>query len=92
MKTLTQKFFLGCNMNKLIKKLKILGIILGVLILCGIFYNVFIVYRNKSILKPIVYFIVNHSLNNDCKKASDCNELRPLPKPLQNKKIVFKDL
>ena len=40
--------------------------------------------------KEVGYFLVNHSLNNRCSyKKSGCDELRPFPKALQDKKIVF---
>jgi hypothetical protein len=71
------------------KILKVLGIIFGVLLIYGIGFNLFVHYRFK--FKPIVAIIVNLNLSNSCQSRSSCNEIRPLPKPLQGKKIVFND-
>lgn len=70
------------------KILKIIGIIVGVLILGGIVWNIFIHYRFR--FKPVVSFIVNYRLTHSCDGGkSGCDEIRPIPKHLQNKKIVF---
>lgn len=70
------------------KILKIIGVIFGVLILGGIAWNIFIRYRFH--FKPVVSFIVNYRLIHSCDDLkSGCDEIRPIPKPLQNKKIIF---
>ncbi|HAT68776.1 MAG: hypothetical protein A2481_00905 [Candidatus Yonathbacteria bacterium RIFOXYC2_FULL_47_9] len=69
------------------KKLKIAGVILGILLLFGAGQSLFITYRFH--LKPIVNFMVNHWLTNSCNNQKGCTEVRPLPGLLQGKKIVF---
>lgn len=70
------------------KILKIIGIIAGVLLLGGIAWNMFVHYRFH--FKPVVSFIVNYRLIHSCDDLkSGCDEIRPIPKPLQNKKIIF---
>lgn len=71
------------------RKIKIIAIVVGFFMIYSITLNVIVKNRNKSNFKPIVSFIVNHSLTNNCNNKNSCDELRPLPKILQNKKIVF---
>ncbi len=47
------------------------------------------VVNNRTHFKPLVDFLVNSSLSKSCAGRAGCKELRPLPKPFQNKKIVF---
>ena len=71
------------------KRLKILGLIFGVLIILSLTWNSFVHFRFH--FKPIVNFLVKISLENSCKGKSDCEEFRPLPKIFQGKKIVFNE-
>ena len=57
------------------------------MIFYSVSYNVFIYYRLQ--LRPVVDFMIKNLASRSCYIKSDCNEIRKIPKILQNKKIVF---
>ena len=73
------------------KILKIAGFIFLLMIAHSASWRFLVENRYKPSLRPVISFLVNMSLNKNCNKKSDCSELRLLPKPFQNKKIVFDD-
>lgn len=78
-------------MKNIIKNTKIILIIICLLGVSYISSNFVFNNRNKSFLEPMISFIVKYSLSDDCAGRHSCDELRPLPKNLQNKKIIFND-
>jgi hypothetical protein len=70
------------------KTIKIFCVIILVLFLYNLSIGILVDFSKSN--KSLENFIVSFSLKNSCIFGkSGCDELRPLPKPLQNKKIVF---
>lgn len=75
--------------KKSTKMMKIFGVIIGLFVIYIIAFGIIVSNRTKSSFRPIISSIVRSNLKDNCNKSPDCDELRPIPKILQNKKIVF---
>jgi hypothetical protein len=71
------------------KKIIILTFIFIVITL--FLFSTLILTSNRKFFKPVIDFIVENSLEDSCNGRSNCKEIRPLPKILQNKRIIFND-
>ena len=70
------------------KALKIFAILIGVLLIYSFGFTALVYLSRYS--KPLAGFLITTHLKYSCSSwKSGCDELRPLPKVLQNKKIIF---
>jgi hypothetical protein len=70
---------------------KIIILIFIFIVITFFLFSTLILTSNRKFFKPVIDFIVENSLEDSCNGKSDCEEIRPLPKILQNKRIIFND-